>query len=79
MAPTLKLVASILSPAGELIADSVTVPVVGLNRYKMNVTMVQTRDHSKQTVQVVTRSQPGSFVGLFCFVHPITFFRLITS
>ena len=26
--------------------------------------MVQTRDHSKQTVQVVTRSQPGSFVGV---------------
>ena len=64
MAPTFKLVASILSPAGELIADSVTVPVVGLNRYKINVTMVQTRDHSKQTVQVVTRSQPGSFVGV---------------
>ena len=30
----------------------------------MNVTMVQNRDHSKQTVQLVTRSHPGAFVGM---------------
>ena len=64
MAPTFKLVATILSPQGELIGDSVTVPVHSFNRYKMNVSMVQTRDHSKQTVQLVTRSQPGSFVAV---------------
>lgn len=26
--------------------------------------MVQTKDHSKETVQLVTRSQPGAFVGV---------------
>ena len=31
---------------------------------QMNVTTVQIRDHSKRTVQLVTRSHPGSFVGI---------------
>lgn len=30
----------------------------------MNVTMVQNRDHSKKTVQLVTRSHPGAFIGV---------------
>ena len=30
----------------------------------MNITLVQARDHSKQTVQLVTRSHPGAFVGV---------------
>ena len=30
----------------------------------MNVTTVQTRDHSKETVQLVTRTHPGAFVGI---------------
>ena len=30
----------------------------------MNITLVQSRDHSKETVQLVTRSHPGSFVGV---------------
>ncbi len=30
----------------------------------MNVTTVQARDHSKETVQLVTRTRPGSFVGV---------------
>ena len=30
----------------------------------MNITTVQIKDHSKATVQLVTRSQPGSFVGV---------------
>lgn len=64
MAPTFKLVASLVSPLGELVADSVTIPVASINRYKMNVTMVQARDHSKQTVQVVTKTTPGAYVGV---------------
>lgn len=35
MAPTFKLVAMVLCPSGELIADSVTVPVQSINRYKV--------------------------------------------
>lgn len=64
MAPTFKLVASVVSPLGELVADSVTIPVASINRYKMNVTMVQARDHSKQTVQVVTKTTPGTYIGI---------------
>lgn len=64
MAPTFKLVASVVSPLGELIADSVTIPVASINRYKMNVTMVQARDHSKQTVQIVTKTTPGAYVAM---------------
>jgi hypothetical protein len=30
----------------------------------MNVTTVQVRDHSKETVQLVTRTRPGAFVGV---------------
>ena len=30
----------------------------------MNVTTVQARDHSKETVQLVTRTRPGAFVGV---------------
>lgn len=30
----------------------------------MNLTMVQNRDHSKTTVQVVTRSKIGAFTGV---------------
>ena len=30
----------------------------------MNITLVQTRDHKKDTVQLVTRSHPGAFVGV---------------
>lgn len=30
----------------------------------MNLTMVQNRDHSKKTVQVVTRSKIGAFTGV---------------
>lgn len=30
----------------------------------MNVTLEQLRDHSKQTVQLVTRTQPGAFLGV---------------
>ena len=30
----------------------------------MNITLVQNRDHSKATVQLVTRTQPGAFVGV---------------
>lgn len=64
MAPTFKLVATIISPHGQLITDCVTIAVNSLNRYKVNMTLVQLRDHSKQTVQVVTRTIPGSFVGV---------------
>ena len=35
MAPTFKLVAMIVSPVGELVADSVTIPVQSFNRYKV--------------------------------------------
>ncbi|XP_046648840.1 CD109 antigen-like [Daphnia pulicaria] len=64
MAPTFKLVAMIVSPVGELVADSVTIPVQSFNRYKMNVTTVQVRDHSKETVQLVTRTRPGAYFGV---------------
>uniref|UniRef100_A0A0P5Q059 Macroglobulin complement-related protein n=1 Tax=Daphnia magna TaxID=35525 RepID=A0A0P5Q059_9CRUS len=64
MAPTFKLVAMIVSPLGDLVADSVTIPVRCINRYKTNLTMVQTKDHSKLTVQVVTRTLPGAFTGV---------------
>ena len=64
MAPSFKLVATILSPNGQLVADSITVPVNSFNRYKFNMTLVQLKDHSKQTVQLVTRTVPGSFVGV---------------
>lgn len=30
----------------------------------MNVTTVQARDHSKETVQLVTRTRPGAYVGV---------------
>lgn len=30
----------------------------------MNVTLVQTRDHSKATVQFITRTHSGSYVGI---------------
>uniref|UniRef100_A0A0P5QY90 Macroglobulin complement-related protein n=1 Tax=Daphnia magna TaxID=35525 RepID=A0A0P5QY90_9CRUS len=64
MAPTFKLVAMVVSPAGELLADSVTIPVHSFNRFTVNVTAVQARDHSKETVQLVTRTRPGAFVGV---------------
>ena len=35
MAPTFKLVAMIVNPLGELVADSVTVPVKCFHRYKV--------------------------------------------
>lgn len=35
MAPTFKLVAMIVSPLGHLVADSVTIPVRCINRYKV--------------------------------------------
>lgn len=35
MAPTFKLVAMIVNPIGELVADSVTIPVKSFNRYKV--------------------------------------------
>lgn len=35
MAPTFKLVAMIISPLGDLMADSVTIPVQSINRYKV--------------------------------------------
>ena len=35
MAPTFKLVAMIVSPLGDLVADSVTIPVHSINRYKV--------------------------------------------
>lgn len=54
----------VTSPTGELVTDSVTIPVNSINRYKMNMTLVQNKDHSKQTVQVVTRTLPGSFVAV---------------
>lgn len=64
MAPSFKVVAMVTSPTGELVADSVTIPVQSVNRYKMNMTLVQSKDHSKQTIQVVTRTLPGCFVGV---------------
>ncbi|XP_059351436.1 CD109 antigen-like [Daphnia carinata] len=64
MAPTFKLIAMVVTPTGELLADSITIPVESFNRYKVNLTMVQTKDHSKETVQLVTRTRPGSFVGV---------------
>jgi hypothetical protein len=35
MAPTFKLVAMVVSPVGELVADSVTIPVKSFNRYNV--------------------------------------------
>lgn len=35
MAPTFKLVAMIVNPVGELVTDSVTIPVQSFNRYKV--------------------------------------------
>ncbi len=114
MVPTFKVVAMVVTPTGDLIADSVTIPVLSLNRYKvrggrypkhgfplvfamypvvcclslaersqvhwvpwsrvlqvqswwlsqMNITLVQTRDHSKATVQLVTRTHAGSYIGI---------------
>lgn len=64
MTPTFTLVAMVVSPSGHLVSDSITIPVVSINRYQMNITAVQIKDHSKDTVQLVTRSQPGSYVGV---------------
>jgi CD109 antigen len=36
MAPTFRLVAMVVNPVGELMADSVTIPVQSFNRYKVN-------------------------------------------
>ena len=35
MAPTFKLLVTIVNPMGELVADSVTVPVRSINRYQV--------------------------------------------
>ena len=35
MAPTFKLVIMVINPLNELVADSVTVPVRSINRYKV--------------------------------------------
>ena len=37
MAPSFKLVVMVISPLSELIADSVTIPVQTMNRYKVNI------------------------------------------
>ncbi len=37
MAPTFKLLAMVVIPVGELMSDSVTIPVKSFNRYKVNI------------------------------------------
>ena len=37
MVPTFKLVVMVTSPFGDVIADSVTVPVQSVNRFKVNL------------------------------------------
>jgi predicted secreted protein len=53
-----------------------------------NLTMVQTKDHSKLTVQVVTRTLPGAFTGvslirsanyMFQADNEITYSRMIRA
>lgn len=37
MTPTFTLVAMVASPSGHLISDSITIPVLSINRYKVQI------------------------------------------
>lgn len=40
MAPTFKLVVMVINPLNELVADSVTIPVRSINRYKVQYILI---------------------------------------
>ncbi|KAK2725026.1 hypothetical protein QYM36_001471, partial [Artemia franciscana] len=60
MAPSFQVIVD-CKMKGKHYGDSITVPIEEFTTYKMNVTLNPIRDHSKKTVQVITRTEVGAF------------------
>ncbi|XP_043206412.1 CD109 antigen-like [Amphibalanus amphitrite] len=60
MAPSFRLVVYHVTDAGEVVTDSVQVPVEGINRGRTKLVLNQHKDHSKNTVELGMWSTPGA-------------------
>ncbi|XP_063851279.1 CD109 antigen-like [Scylla paramamosain] len=66
MSPRFTVVVYAITHDGEVVADSMAVPVSVLNNMKISLALNQHKDHSKRTVEVVAGAPPGSLYTLQC-------------
>ncbi|XP_023235311.1 CD109 antigen-like [Centruroides sculpturatus] len=64
MAPTATILVYSIVRDGEVVADSLTFPVNGISRNNFTVTLNNKKDKTGETIEVVIRGRPGSYVGL---------------
>nr|XP_045598849.1 CD109 antigen-like [Procambarus clarkii] len=66
MAPRFTILVYVTTDDGEILADSLTLPVKMFDSMEVRLSMNQHKDHSKKTVEVVVGAPPGSLYVLFC-------------
>src|SRR6185437_4789614 len=64
MTPTCKFIVYHVSPDDQILADSVDLPVHGVNRVKLSVTINKNQDRSGNFIEIVPNMDLGSIIGL---------------
>lgn len=64
MAPKATILIYSIVRDGEVIADSLTFPVDGISRNNFTVKLNNKKDKTGETIEIVIRGRPGSYVGL---------------
>ncbi|XP_013776899.1 CD109 antigen-like isoform X2 [Limulus polyphemus] len=64
MAPSATVVVYDIAREGEVIVDSLTFPVDGVSRNNFTISLNNRKDKTGDTVEVIVRGEPGSYVGL---------------
>ncbi|XP_066953727.1 LOW QUALITY PROTEIN: CD109 antigen-like [Macrobrachium rosenbergii] len=66
MAPRFTILVYVVSDQGEVIADSMSLPVRAFENMEIEMVTNLHKDHTKKTVELVITSRPGSFYSLTC-------------
>ncbi|XP_054709212.1 CD109 antigen-like [Uloborus diversus] len=69
MAPTATVVVYDIAREGEVVADSLTFPVDGISRNNFSVVLNNKKDKTGETIEVIVKGQPGTYVGLSAVDH----------
>ncbi|XP_035217287.1 CD109 antigen-like isoform X3 [Stegodyphus dumicola] len=69
MAPTATIVVYDIAREGEIVADSLKFPVDGISKNNFTVMLNNKKDKTGETIEVIVKGQPGTYVGLSAVDH----------
>ncbi|KFM78458.1 Murinoglobulin-1, partial [Stegodyphus mimosarum] len=69
MAPTATIVVYDIAREGEVVADSLMFPVDGISKNNFTVMLNNKKDKTGETIEVIVKGQPGTYVGLSAVDH----------